>query len=63
MTVFIALVTSRTTATVDSIRPIALHLVWFVDKTVCTEEVGPFLFFLTWFKVYSIQIIAKTHYQ
>ena len=40
MTVFIALVTSWTTATVDPIRPVALHLVWFVHQTICTEEVG-----------------------
>ena len=40
MTVFITMVTSRSTATVDPIRPVALHLVWFIDKTVCTEEVG-----------------------
>ena len=44
MTIIIALVTSRATATVDPIRPIALHLVWFVDKTICTEEVGALLF-------------------
>ena len=43
MTVFIAVITSRSTATVDPIGPVALHLVWFVDKTVCTEEVGSFL--------------------
>ena len=43
MTIIIAVVTSRSTATVDSIRPIALHLVWFIDQTVCTEEVGALL--------------------
>ena len=40
MTVFIALVTTWSTATVDPIRPVALHLGWLVHQTVRTEEVG-----------------------
>ena len=40
MTDFIAVVTSRSTTTVDPIRPIALDLVGLVHQTVRTEEVG-----------------------
>ena len=40
MTVFIAVITSRSTSTVDPIRPVALHLVGLVHQTVCTEEVA-----------------------
>ena len=43
MTVFIAVVTSRSTTTVDPIRPIALDLVGLVHQTVGTEEVGSLL--------------------
>ena len=43
MTVFIAVVTSRSTTTVDPIGPIALDLVGLVHQTVCTEEVGSLL--------------------
>ena len=43
MTVFITVVTSRSTSTVDPIRPIALDLVGLVHQTVCTEEVGSLL--------------------
>ena len=39
MTVFIAVVTSRPTTTVDPIRPVTLHLVRLVHQTVCTKEV------------------------
>ena len=43
MTVFIALVTSRSRTTVDPIRPVALHLVWLVHQAVRAEEVGSLL--------------------
>ena len=43
MTVFIALVTSRSSTTVNPIRPVALHLVRLVHQTVRTEEVGSLL--------------------
>ena len=43
MTVFIAVVTSRSTTTVDPIGPIALDLVGLVHQTVRTEEVGSLL--------------------
>jgi hypothetical protein len=43
MTVFIAVVTSRPTTTVDPIRPVTLHLVGLVHQTVRTEEVGSLL--------------------
>ena len=43
MTVFIGVVTSRLTATVDTIRPITLHLAWLVHQTIHREEVGSLL--------------------
>ena len=43
MTVFIALVTSRSSTTIDPIRPVALHLVWLVHQAVRAEEVGSLL--------------------
>ena len=43
MTVFMTVVTSRPTATVDSIWPVALNLVRLVHQTICTKEVGSLL--------------------
>ena len=43
MTVFITVVTSGSTSTVDPIRPVALHLVWLVHQAVRTDEVGSLL--------------------